>query len=124
MSLKAYVGFVNEGFDDFEGTRSIWEVTKVAQTPDIYTITPNTTQEKTINTNNNSYIDTTTTNHCNNHIGATNEPNPVVLRPVDNLRVQERRKMPVPFREAAVDVGPMDTITEEMSSWSQESIVI
>lgn len=130
MSLKAYVGIVNEGFDDFErGTRSLWEVTRVSTAPDPYSITSTSNNANYACYDNNGYntdanTDNITSNHYNYNYNNTDQPGQMEQLTVENLRKLDRRTRPMMFPEAVVGGGPMDTITEETSSWSQESFVI
>ncbi|XP_050716966.1 phospholipid-transporting ATPase IF-like [Eriocheir sinensis] len=120
VSLKAFVGFVNEAFDDLEGTRSLWEVTRVSDKPPL-PYTAYSTPINTINTTTNGYNTTTTNNHYNNqHSNATEKTSQMEQLTVENLQKLDRRTMPT----LAVSPQGMDTITEETSTWSQESFII
>lgn len=126
VSLKAYVGFDNQAFDFYEGTNSLWEVTKVSKTPDPYAITP-TTSPKNTNNNNNPYnsnynmdgATNTTKSHYNGDYNSPGKPRQMQQLTVENLQQLDRRTVPVRFGTEA-----MEAITEETSSWSQESFII
>lgn len=98
MHLKAYTGIDNEAFEYEDRAASLWQVTRVNMAPD-----PGATISS----------------------ASTTSPNgrPADVPVMEQLTVENLRKLnnkTMAFGETKT----LDTITEESSMWSQESVVI